>query len=240
MSEPRRRSWAEPFKIKMVEPLRMTTREEREVADPRGRLQHLPAAQRGRVHRPAHRLRHQRHERPPVGRHDARRRGLRRQPQLLPPRGGRPADLRLQAPGAHPPGPRRRAPAQPDAHQAGRRGARQHVLHHHPRCTRSSPAGASWTSSSTRPTTRPARTPSRATSTSASCSSVIDEVGAERIPYVCIATAVNMAGGQPISLANLREVRALCDATASASSTTPRVSPRTPTSSRSASPATPT
>jgi len=40
---------------------------------------------------------------------------------------------------------------------------------------------------------------------------VIDEVGAEHIPYVCIATAVNMAGGQPISLANLREVRALCN-----------------------------
>jgi len=39
---------------------------------------------------------------------------------------------------------------------------------------------------------------------------VIDEVGAERIPYVCIATAVNMAGGQPISLANLHQVRALC------------------------------
>jgi tyrosine phenol-lyase len=41
---------------------------------------------------------------------------------------------------------------------------------------------------------------------------VIDEVGAEHIPYVCIATAVNMAGGQPISLANLREVRELCNA----------------------------
>jgi tyrosine phenol-lyase len=41
---------------------------------------------------------------------------------------------------------------------------------------------------------------------------VIDEVGAEHIPYVCIATAVNMAGGQPISLANLRAVRKLCDA----------------------------
>jgi tyrosine phenol-lyase len=40
---------------------------------------------------------------------------------------------------------------------------------------------------------------------------VIDEVGADRIPYVCIATAVNMAGGQPISLANLHQVRALCD-----------------------------
>jgi tyrosine phenol-lyase len=39
---------------------------------------------------------------------------------------------------------------------------------------------------------------------------VIAEHGAERIPYVCIATAVNMAGGQPISLANLRAVRELC------------------------------
>jgi tyrosine phenol-lyase len=39
---------------------------------------------------------------------------------------------------------------------------------------------------------------------------VIDEVGAEHIPYVCIATAVNMAGGQPISLANLHKVRELC------------------------------
>ena len=100
MTEPRRRSWAEPFKIKMVEPLKMTTREEREVRHPRGRLQHVPAPQRGRLHRPAHRLRHHRDERPPVGRHDAGRRGLRRQPQLLPPRGGGPGDLRLQVPGA--------------------------------------------------------------------------------------------------------------------------------------------
>ena len=41
---------------------------------------------------------------------------------------------------------------------------------------------------------------------------VIDQHGPEKIAYVCIATTVNMAGGQPISLANLREVRALCDA----------------------------
>jgi len=40
---------------------------------------------------------------------------------------------------------------------------------------------------------------------------VIDDVGADHIPYVCIATAVNMAGGQPISLANLHRVRELCN-----------------------------
>jgi tyrosine phenol-lyase len=39
---------------------------------------------------------------------------------------------------------------------------------------------------------------------------VIEQVGASRIPYVCVAATVNMAGGQPISLANLRAVRALC------------------------------
>jgi tyrosine phenol-lyase len=41
---------------------------------------------------------------------------------------------------------------------------------------------------------------------------VIDEHGAAKIPYVSIATTVNMAGGQPISLANLRRIRALCHA----------------------------
>ena len=85
--EPRVRSWAEPFKIKMVEPMQDDDARPARGRDPRGRLQHLPAAQRGRLHRPADRLRHHRHERPPVGRDDARRRGLRRQPQLLPPRG---------------------------------------------------------------------------------------------------------------------------------------------------------
>jgi tyrosine phenol-lyase len=38
---------------------------------------------------------------------------------------------------------------------------------------------------------------------------VIRRVGAERIPYVSVAATVNMAGGQPISLANLKAVRAL-------------------------------
>ncbi len=38
---------------------------------------------------------------------------------------------------------------------------------------------------------------------------LIDKVGAEKIPYFAIATAVNMAGGQPISLGNLKELRKL-------------------------------
>lgn len=40
---------------------------------------------------------------------------------------------------------------------------------------------------------------------------LVDRVGAEQIPYICIATCVNMAGGQPLSLDNLRQVRAWCD-----------------------------
>lgn len=38
---------------------------------------------------------------------------------------------------------------------------------------------------------------------------VIDTYGAEKIPYVSIATTVNMAGGQPISMKNLQEIREL-------------------------------
>jgi len=38
---------------------------------------------------------------------------------------------------------------------------------------------------------------------------LIREVGSRRIPYVCIAGTVNMAGGQPFSLENLRQVREL-------------------------------
>jgi len=39
--------------------------------------------------------------------------------------------------------------------------------------------------------------------------SLIKRVGAERIPYVSLAATVNMAGGQPIALANMRAVREL-------------------------------
>jgi tyrosine phenol-lyase len=39
---------------------------------------------------------------------------------------------------------------------------------------------------------------------------LVKEFGAERIPYVSVATTVNMAGGQPISLANLKALRDYC------------------------------
>ena len=39
---------------------------------------------------------------------------------------------------------------------------------------------------------------------------LIDAVGADRIPYVSAETNVNMAGGQPMSMANLRDLYALC------------------------------
>ncbi len=38
---------------------------------------------------------------------------------------------------------------------------------------------------------------------------VIKKYGASKIPYICVATSVNMAGGQPISIANLKELRKL-------------------------------
>ncbi|GMU59016.1 MAG: tryptophanase [Myxococcaceae bacterium] len=38
---------------------------------------------------------------------------------------------------------------------------------------------------------------------------LIAKVGAKRIPYVSVAVTVNMAGGQPVSMQNLKELRAL-------------------------------
>jgi tyrosine phenol-lyase len=40
---------------------------------------------------------------------------------------------------------------------------------------------------------------------------LIQKVGAERIPYVSLAGTVNMAGGQPVSMANVKALRELCD-----------------------------
>ncbi len=40
---------------------------------------------------------------------------------------------------------------------------------------------------------------------------LIHRVGADKIPYICIATTVNMAGGQPISLENIKALRKIAD-----------------------------
>ncbi|MBL7163650.1 MAG: tyrosine phenol-lyase [Anaerolineales bacterium] len=40
---------------------------------------------------------------------------------------------------------------------------------------------------------------------------LVDKVGAEKIPYVSLAGTVNMAGGQPVSMANVKALRAFCD-----------------------------
>ncbi len=39
---------------------------------------------------------------------------------------------------------------------------------------------------------------------------LVKEVGAEKIPYVSVACTVNMAGGQPVSMKNLKDVKEYC------------------------------
>ncbi len=40
---------------------------------------------------------------------------------------------------------------------------------------------------------------------------LVEEVGADKIPYISLEGCVNMAGGQPFSMANMKELRAFCD-----------------------------
>ena len=39
---------------------------------------------------------------------------------------------------------------------------------------------------------------------------LVDEVGANRIPYISVETCVNLAGGQPMSMKNMKEVYKYC------------------------------
>ncbi len=40
---------------------------------------------------------------------------------------------------------------------------------------------------------------------------LVDKVGADKIPYVSLAGTVNMAGGQPVSMANVKALKEFCD-----------------------------
>ncbi|MGF7184911.1 tyrosine phenol-lyase [Desulfitispora alkaliphila] len=40
---------------------------------------------------------------------------------------------------------------------------------------------------------------------------LIDRVGADKIPYICLAVTVNMAGGQPVSMQNIKEVKEISE-----------------------------
>lgn len=39
---------------------------------------------------------------------------------------------------------------------------------------------------------------------------LVNKVGAKKVPYVCVAATVNMAGGQPISMQNMKDVYMFC------------------------------
>jgi hypothetical protein len=68
---------------------------------------------------------------------------------------------------------------------------------------------------------------------------LIDEVGADKIPYISLAVTVNLAGGQPVSIANMREVHTLAHSHGIKVSSTRRAASRTRISSRSGSPSSP-
>lgn len=40
---------------------------------------------------------------------------------------------------------------------------------------------------------------------------LVDQVGEDQIPYVSLAGTVNMAGGQPVSMANVKELKSFCE-----------------------------
>ena len=126
-------------------------------------------------------------------------------PQLLPARRRRSRRVWIRGVDPYPSGPRRRAPAQPDPDQARRCRAGQHVLHHDPDSIRSTPRRHLRRRDRRRgPRPQRAIIPFKGNIDLDKLQAVVDEVRRRAHPYVSFETNVNMAGGQPASMANLQ------------------------------------
>ncbi len=100
-----------------------------------------------------------------------------------------------------------------DGAEAGRRGAQQHPLRHHARQRRAPGRRGAATWSSTRGSTRRATHPFKGNLDPGEARPRPSRgTGASAIPLVMITITNNSGGGQPVSMANVRAVREVCDA----------------------------
>ncbi len=117
---------------------------------------------------------------------------------------------RLQARHSHPPGSRGRAHSVWGAAPAGRHRAQQHSLRHHPRQCRISRRNGAGYSRRRSPRPGAACCPSRATSTWSALEQVLSQQDRAHVPLAMITVTNNSGGGQPVSMANIRAASEIC------------------------------